>query len=256
MLESMRLLCLTLLSSLGCGSVVANDVDATTSLDASAGDGAPLGNYCQGWTYCDSFDGDQSIGWSMLVAGTGATIAPSSVRSTSGAMSLRVHREAMRGENDGAIYTLAAPKLTECEYDIFVAPTFTAATPEVAVAFMKLRSSLFKYLSPATASFTTAGFIGRWGAQTNSSVQTDGITPVYTTQSRGQWLHVAMRYGYAEAKVASSDISIGALSGNPETKKFTFPNSFPYDTQEFQIGIYAGTSSQELEVFFDNVRCR
>jgi hypothetical protein len=253
----MRLLWLMLLSSFGCGNVVAGDVDATMSMpDSSAADATPLGNYCQGWTYCDSFDGDQSIGWSMLIAGTGATIAPSNARSTSGSMSLRVHRDALRGEIDAAIYTLDAPQLTECEYDIFVSPTFTPATPEVAVAFMKLRSSLFKYLSPATASFTPAGFIGRWGSNTSSDVQAEGVTTVYSTQSRGRWLHVAMRYGYVGANVASSEISLSTSNGNPETKKFTFPSSFPYDSQEFQIGIYAGTSAQELEVFFDNVRCR
>jgi hypothetical protein len=235
------------------GDVVGTDIPDAPTQDTRSPD-ALSANYCDGWTYCDTFDGGPSIAWKPVVFGQGASVAPSTLRAASGTTSLLAHRDAGRGSNDFAVYSLEVNKLAECEFDVFVEQTFT---PEVEVAYMKLSNpSLFNYLSPATASFTTAGFVGRWGSNTINDVKLGGMTPLYNTQpTRGIWLHVALRNGYQTNTVASSEISINSSSGNPETKTLIFPAGFAYQSHILQIGMYAD-SPQVLNIFFDNVRCR
>jgi hypothetical protein len=264
--ESTVLLAIGLL--LGCGRLRFDSIDddnknldAVLSLDGSIKTDAAAFNsatYCSGWTYCDTFDGDFVMPWSAELYGTGATIGPSTMRAVSGNQSLHAHRDAGRTENDGALYVLRREDFTECEFDIFVDDTFSAATPDLYVAFLKLGSPAYYYIEAAALFFDQLGTGGHWSSQVDKTTASIGAySELYQVQpSRGQWLHAAIKYVFDSGQVAGNQLTVGAIRGPNESKTSTFPAAYAFDSRNLTIGVYASSSTEPLDAFFDNVRCK
>jgi hypothetical protein len=115
--------------------------------------------YCNGWTYCDTFDGDFSIStWQSEAAASGAAMAVTSVKSKSGVSSLRATRVANGAFGQYFRWGFIAP-IKECEVDVFVVDTFAGINQSLVVADYRLADTGgFTFAGPIQAVVT----LGDW----------------------------------------------------------------------------------------------
>jgi hypothetical protein len=216
------------------------------------------GQYCEGWTFCDTFDGDQGISlWVPKVEGSTARIDPSTVRANSGTTSLRAQRAG--GNNDYAMYQLDA-LVTQCEYDVYVVDTFGSGTPspELESAYFALYSNSYTSIESLQVIFTSAGVVGRWFADPNGQTRIGAQTPRFSLlETRNTWVHVALEMNIEGTLAKAATLSLGPDAANMESKTVIYTPSLEFFGHSFLVGLaYEDRAQVPIDLFVDNVRCR
>jgi hypothetical protein len=234
----------------------ANGVDSRLVVDAA--DSASSSAYCAGWTHCDTFDGDFSIPtWQTGASGSGVIISVTSVKSKSGANSLRATRAPNLGRSESIHWGLIAD-IKECEVDVFVVDTFAAIDQALEVATFGLANSVqYSFPEPLQAIVTGEGLLARWEAHdnVNDNLVVGQSLPFALPATRNLWVHMSLALGINAGQATSATLAAATTSA-PETSTLLLP-SIPVSSQKFSLGIYETVGGgPALEVFFDNVRCR
>jgi hypothetical protein len=227
----------------GTGIDAGNDA-AIKSVDASP-------NICAGWAYCDTFeDGERFLSWVADSSGRGVFELSSTVVN-SGSKSMRVTRPA--GDPGYASMEFpSSPAVTECRYDVYVVDTLGATgQQQLEISFFKL-SSMPLDAEPLLAIVTRQGFYAGSFAVPGASMD----TPVFTLQpTRNRWIEITMKTIFSGANATASVLSITSPQTATQNKTISFANGIQSAVMRFGFGGYEPMGS-EVDVYFDNVRCR
>jgi hypothetical protein len=227
--------------------------DGATSASDSGADAATIDsgppNYCVGWTYCDSFDGDGNITWAYENSGTDVLyqLVDSPDRKSP---SRRFSRPQSKTQTGTMKFTGA---ISECEFDSYIIDTFYNTATSLQIASLHIGQDP-RLTTPIAIALSKDGIRGHFQFDTQMG-DTSYFDPPRT---RGTWLHFTMKISPSGNNLAASQLSVAPPSNVTDTKMLQFAQiSYSPATVSFSMGIVAEpTGSAEVDLTIDNVRCR
>jgi hypothetical protein len=225
--------------------------DAATSTDGGDSNAADP-TYCNGWTYCDMFEGTGNIPWRSESDGPLAKTEISPLRAKSGKFALRGYRT--QATTNWAELVLRNVNITQCEYDVFVVNSPNAAAADTEVAYINLNGAApGKYPPfPIEVYFDIDG-IKLWEYHNSKN----SVAPTFARQPfRDIWHHMTVELIQSNVGLIGSKASLAAGVQVAESRSHAF-EAIPYTTVDFAVGLAYDTKGiADVEVYIDNVRCK
>jgi hypothetical protein len=246
-------------------SDAATTSDAAT--DAGPGDSANANTpFCQGWTYCDDFEGGGNINWNVYTFGT-TSIGIATGTASSGTKAIR-HQRPIGGPgtvNEGSMYfapQIPGPAVTSsltCEYDVYYASAVPTGTTDHSLSGFRMLglSGGYTEVQAGIVSAYQGGLDVRWFAVQNG-MNTGGRSLPIVAVTRNKWHTVRSVVLLADMSgnntINGGGVEIDSAPG-VGTGKFSF-SPVTFRDMTFGIGVYEEGASLPSDVYYDNVRCR
>jgi hypothetical protein len=239
-------------------ATVASDV----GVDAGAIDSAVANTpFCNGWTYCDDFEGGGNITWELYKVGN-ASIAVVGGIANSGTKAVR-HQRPVGGPgavNEASFYftpqySPAHGDFLTCEYDVYYASDIPSGTTDHHLSGFRMLGLTGGYseFQAGIVSANLGGFNSRWFTVKNGVFS--GVRSLNITSARkNTWYTVTSKVLVKGGAVGTVSTDIKSNLGSNSTGYFFTPVS--YGSNLFGIGVYEEGASLVSDVYFDNVRCR
>jgi hypothetical protein len=237
---------------------------ADASVDSAATDGAPRDSavantpFCNGWTYCDDFEGGGNIPWQFSRVGI-ATMQIENGIANSGISALRNRRPTAGPTQASLSFSLQyspanAPYLT-CEYDVYWAGAALGLGQDYTLSrfnVLGLPNGYTEFQSAVFGSDNGSAY-ARWRTVLNGTPAGSRLAAGGRLQS-AVWYTVTTKIVASGGAVSSLNVAYNSSSGNGSAASMT--PSLRYGSIVFDLGVLELGNTAVTDVYYDNVRCR